>query len=599
MSEDIVFKFDDYALDTGNRELYFQNREVKIEPKVFDFILLLIEHHDQVLSKEQIARALWPQGDVSDAMLSRCVYRSRITLQQSKSCPAYIKTQYGRGFRFSGEFTVHHKVPDPEFYLGKLVSNAFFDSLSTERKPVTVTNTGIVRIGIGILQDEDAEDNLGLGKNLEEILIERLDGLEGFEPLKIQRNGKLADPDSYNPALTYYLSGSIIPDRREGVAFLRAKLIRLDDNQSIVLGHYDLSPLLIENVSSTKSAYFDAIINTIIDRTASCTGKNKAKIGSSSNTRAYCLYREANWMLSEQTEREGKVAQALLEEAVKLDPDFADAWTELGWAYYENMWAGGDGRIWVDLALKAVETAISREPNCTFAQSTKIIFKSEIGESESALTLAKKCIERDPECAAYWYAHSYVLRYLGFIDNSNQSLERCIALDPLFLTEIGDPATGLIYTGEWERFLQLTPAHDSPYFCYYRGYALWSMGETDKAIDELNQGVKDDPKDNFSRLSRALLLIIQEDLKGANAVLKKLARQRTMLLPGDSEFTYKEAKLLMLCENHSLALERLKASYESGFNVIPYCQRDHCFEPIRTSKKYLRLVNQANLTGLS
>ncbi|MEM7196472.1 MAG: winged helix-turn-helix domain-containing protein [Pseudomonadota bacterium] len=595
MSGAYIFKFDNYVLDTASRELSFRQQEIRVEPKVFDFISLLLASHDQVLSKAQIATALWPGGEVSDAMLSRCVYQARKALQQSKESPEYIKTQYGRGFRFSGTFSVHSKGVNGIRSIAKNTVNEIFPVVPGKAETKSVHFDAIVNLGLCFGCTDEIRTKWRDWRELATAITSRLECvpgivLNGDSQVNKSNGAGQSDSNSNDIGHDSVLNTAFVPDRNGDPAFFRADLKMLSDNQRVTLGFYDLKPLMRNSHPDDRAKYLNTVSDEIASRLSLCLGKGNLSPGDSGDPDAYRLYREANWKLAEHTEREGNVAQALLEEAVKIDPGFAGAWTELGWAYYENMWAGGNGRFWVDLAMRSVDNAIQLEPNCSFARMTQIIFMTELGKSSEALKLATESIGRDPEQAEYWYAHSYVLRYLGRIEESNQSLQKSHSLYPLIFAEVGDPPTGLIYTGEWKQFLQLVPAHDSPYFCYYRGYAMWQLGKKDEAIVELNQGIQDDPKDNFSRLSRALVLIIEKDLVGANDVLEKLVRQRVMLMPGDSEFTYKEAQLLMLCGNETLALQRLQASYDNGFNVLPYCECDPAFAPVLQTAEFQQMA---------
>ena len=608
MSSAISYHFAGYVLKTGTRELFFRGEPIRLESKVFDLIQLMVEHPDELLGKKRIADALWPGGDVSDAMISRCVYQARKALDEDASASELIKTQYGKGFYFNAadlqridESKQMRPDSGPSQSIAKSVETTVVNDVFPHRKsassPLPAQQSGELTIGLMITgrlsEVPDASLIVAIKQCISQTL-EKLDEVAVFCPD--------TEPDAFDPesadrliaehVLQALLIGEVSVTRDSGPVFLNSTLFYADQSASTVIGTHDLSPVDAPTDSEHRERYLEAVSHIVVDRTMACMGRAQLHPGGTLIPGAYRLYKEAIYRLSEQTEREGQIAQALLEEALEIDPGFADAWTELAWAFYENMWAAGDGRNWVTLAFKAIDTALEVEPECVSALYTKIIFTTELGNSETALALARDCLERDAEIAEFWYGKSYALRYTGQLEESNEALARSLTLNPLMLDQIGDPPIGLIYTREWSRFLELTPAYDSPYFCYYRGFALWSSGKSGAAVDELNRGIQDDPKDNFARLSRALIHIINTQYDAANSVLEKLVEQRRVLKPGDSEFTFKEARLLILAGNHSLAIERLRSAHDGGFNVVAYCETDPLFAELKQNPELQQLLTQ-------
>ena len=66
----MIFRFEDYELDTNLFELRNKGEAVPVEPQVFDLLLLLIENRDQIVSKEELFDKVWEGRIVSDATLN-------------------------------------------------------------------------------------------------------------------------------------------------------------------------------------------------------------------------------------------------------------------------------------------------------------------------------------------------------------------------------------------------------------------------------------------------------------------------------------------------------------------------------------------------
>ena len=94
------YLFDDYELDESLYELRQDSEVIKLEPKVFDVLVYLIQHRKRVVSKGELRASLWPQVHVTDDALVRCIVHARKALADKGSEQRVIKTVHGRGYQF-------------------------------------------------------------------------------------------------------------------------------------------------------------------------------------------------------------------------------------------------------------------------------------------------------------------------------------------------------------------------------------------------------------------------------------------------------------------------------------------------------------------
>jgi pimeloyl-ACP methyl ester carboxylesterase/DNA-binding winged helix-turn-helix (wHTH) protein len=92
--------FDNSILDTSVRELSVAGAAVKIEPKVFDLLLHLIENRDRVVSKDELLAAVWDGRFISESAVSSAVKSARKALGDDGRSQRYVRTMHGHGFRF-------------------------------------------------------------------------------------------------------------------------------------------------------------------------------------------------------------------------------------------------------------------------------------------------------------------------------------------------------------------------------------------------------------------------------------------------------------------------------------------------------------------
>lgn len=96
----VRYVFDSFVIDASARELVAASVPVRVEPKVFDLLIHLIEGRDRVVSKEALVEAIWQGRFISDAAISSTVSAARRALGDDGQAQRYIRTVHGRGFRF-------------------------------------------------------------------------------------------------------------------------------------------------------------------------------------------------------------------------------------------------------------------------------------------------------------------------------------------------------------------------------------------------------------------------------------------------------------------------------------------------------------------
>ena len=96
----MVFSFEDIEIDTQRFELRRGGELVSTEPLIFDLIVHLVQHADELFSRDDLITAVWQGRVVSDATVSSAIKSARKTLGDDGITQKYIKTVHGRGFKF-------------------------------------------------------------------------------------------------------------------------------------------------------------------------------------------------------------------------------------------------------------------------------------------------------------------------------------------------------------------------------------------------------------------------------------------------------------------------------------------------------------------
>ena len=103
----MVKTFGDFEFDDRRRGLKAGGRPVRLSGQAVDLLCLLVERPGELITREEIARKLWPDTTVDfDHSLDVVVSRLRTVLGDKGSSPRYIETVPRKGYRFIEPVTV-------------------------------------------------------------------------------------------------------------------------------------------------------------------------------------------------------------------------------------------------------------------------------------------------------------------------------------------------------------------------------------------------------------------------------------------------------------------------------------------------------------
>jgi DNA-binding winged helix-turn-helix (wHTH) protein/predicted ATPase len=74
-------------------------REVRLTPKALALLCFLAERPGQLITKDELFGAVWPETAVGDAALVTCIQELRRALRDNARRPRYIETRHRRGYR--------------------------------------------------------------------------------------------------------------------------------------------------------------------------------------------------------------------------------------------------------------------------------------------------------------------------------------------------------------------------------------------------------------------------------------------------------------------------------------------------------------------
>lgn len=641
----MTWRFGDFELDPGSYRLTRDGQPLRLEPRVFELLVYLVTHRSRVVPKDEIFAEVWRGQAVSDSVLTRAVYELRRVLGDASQRPVYLKTVHGRGYQFvAGVAASVHETggqpapagpaaPAPQrppvgaparrprlaialsvvllvalaaalarFAGWPLPRDAAAARLATPEAAPTAPFTGRLALVPFTVEGGDRAHEL-VALSMADLLWARLSEVDGLivraPDYSGARHGAAADLASVarDAGVEYLLTGTLAPAHDPGRVRVTVVLHQPSASGAALalpLGTHEL-PLLAPGTDLAEfSRAREAIARRISSHLAPALALPEAGVilRDAEAWRSYLLARQRMLRL---TCGGTDAVTTLLDRSLALDPEFALAWTLMGYAHYSQIWAcGREERFALD-ALAAAERALALDPDLAAANLLEITLLTDLGRTGEAYALAREAHGRRPRDPSLLYAQSYVLRYAGQLERSEATLRRALRLDPLLLEEIGETPMPLLYLGRYEEYLALLPAAETPYYRFYRGLAEALRGRPEEARAILAPAFRLNPNDLFARLAAGLLAILEGDARGGAEIVRQIARQRRELGTPDGEMTFKEAQLLALAGERDLALDQLERAVGQGFACVDCIARDPWLAPLATGDRYREILERAEV----
>ena len=105
MPSTVHWCFGPFRLDPATTCLWQEDQLVPLPPKPLAVLAYLVTHAGQVVTKDALLEAVWPETAVSEGVLKTCMGQIRRVLGETARTPRYITTVHRRGYRFLAPVT--------------------------------------------------------------------------------------------------------------------------------------------------------------------------------------------------------------------------------------------------------------------------------------------------------------------------------------------------------------------------------------------------------------------------------------------------------------------------------------------------------------
>src|SRR5207342_3013608 len=334
------FLFGDHTLDADRRELRRGAEPIAVEPQVFDLLIYLVENRDRVVSKDDLIASIWGGRVVSDSTLTSRINAARKAVGDSGDNQKLIRTIARKGLRFVGDVRVTPLGADPS----DLLSRAHEDAQDSSHLAWPLPDRPAIAVLPFVNMSGDPEQEY-FSDGISEDIITALSKLRWF--FVIARNssftykGKAVHMKQVGEELGvgYVVEGSV----RKGGDRVRitAQLNDVATGGHIWAERYDRG---LADVFAVQDEITEAIV-AAIEPQLYAAESFRAQRKPPDSLDAWDLVMRAlshHWRV---TRQDNVVAQALLEKAIAIDPNYGQAFGVLATSYMFTAHMG-----WMDMA---------------------------------------------------------------------------------------------------------------------------------------------------------------------------------------------------------------------------------------------------------
>ena len=479
-----MYEFGPFRVDPGKQTLLRGGEPIAVTPKTFQLLLVLVRHGNEIVTKDELMKSVWPETFVEETNLTRNIFALRKALGESEQ-NRYIITVPGRGYRLAenvrlvsapeisiaaaSRATVQVTVVETKLWAWILagalavlvVAVGTWRFLQRGTAVLTAKDTlvladfanstgdavfdGTLRQGSSVQLQQSPFLNLVSDQRIRNTL--RLMGRPADAPL----TGEIAREVCERTGAAAVVEGSITMLGSQYVLGLRAKNCRsggvLDEEQTQAARKEDVLAALSAMVSRLRGRVGESLAT--VEKYS--TPLAEATTSSLDALKAYTT----GWQVH--SARGASAALPLLRRATELDPEFAMAHASLGRIYADldqsDLAAASIERSWqlrnrasevekfflttyyqtlvtgnLEAAQQTCEAwaqAYPREatPHTILAG---IVHKT-AGRYEKALDEARKAVELDPDFAIRYYSLGINNVYLGRLKQGEMALRAAAA----------------------------------------------------------------------------------------------------------------------------------------------------------------------------
>ena len=575
-----VYQFGEFQLDAANKLLVRNGIQVRLTPKVFDTLSLLLEHPGQLIEKDEFMRQLWPETFVEESALAENICRLRRALGDAEG-QRFIATVPKHGYRFFAEVrrVAATATAEPEAS-GSIRSLAVLPLENLSHDP----------------EQEYFADGMTDELITQLAQISNLRVISRTSVLRFKGTRKPLDEIARELNVAAVVEGTVA--RSAERVRVTVQVIQVNPEKHVWAESYDRplgDAVILQGELARQITQAIRIKLTPQEQTRFASVRPV-------NTEAYEAFLKGRYFWGKRTEAATQKAIEYFQQAIEKDPNYALAFTGLADSY---------SSLALPVALQEALPSNEAFPKARAAADRALAIDSTLAEAHASVARIKFLYDRDWSGAEkefqraielnrnyanahHWYALELML--MGRLDEALHQIKLARELDPLSLIIITNMALILSSAQQYDLAIEQSgkALEMDPNFAlvHYRlGQILILKGMNTEAVPELEKAIAlsgGSPRATAELgLAYARLGKKREALNLANT-LKERSKQR-YVSPFDFAVIYGG-----LGEKNQ-TLEWLEKAYEERSTSLNLLKLSPAFASLRSEPRFVELVRHIGL----
>ena len=627
-----LYKFGDFQFDPMERVLFHQGERVRLEPKAIETLLALLEQPGHVIRKEDLMERVWPDAFVEEINLTKNISTLRKTLRNGNGAGKFIETIPTVGYRFvaevrqstngNGQVNGQAKTATPELKtdaaeiierVEPVVEVSIPAPVPTKKRWLWLAGLIVLlSCTAGALYFRDKRSSQAQPKSIAVMPFKNLSGdveqeyfTDGLTEHLIQDLSCLKEFKVIARDSVFRFKGKPIDWRTAGqqlnvAAILEGSIRRNDDRLQINVTLRSTEDGRVIWASERSNQALSDIM--VIEKEIGCSvtanlqvvlcNDERARI-ETNNIEAYLTYLKGLYQFNLRTSESLKKAIKYFEEAVALDPNFAEGWAAVAGAYYIGKWyIPLPHEVVTPKGSSAARKAWALDQKSAHACLMMAIYLTDSGHRAEAEAFDLQVLLLNPNYAYFSQSHGLYLSLIGRYDEGINLMKKAQQLDPLSLVVNTDVGYAYYIARRYDEAITAyrnALAMDQNFSLAHLllGLALTQTGQHDEAIAEVQRAT-----DRGSEYLAALGNVYARAGKQAEAMavlreLQQLARKG--YVP-----PYQIAWVYCGLGDVDQALMMVQKSVEKIVGVIDF-KHHPVYEPLLADPRYQELLLKARI----
>ena len=475
------YSFGPFLLDPVEKVLLRDGHPVALPPKALETLLALVGNHGHLMEKAELLHRVWPDTFVEEATLAQNIFTLRKILSDSTEGPLYIETVPRRGYRFIAPINGANQQRGGAGRAGSGFSRvrpsrevlwwaavilvvcvgvgAYLRSRHLGLLPAPPTSKFMLAVLpfenlTGDPQQEYFSDGLTeeLITQLGGMNPQRLAVIARTSVMHYRKTSQTVAQIGQELGVDYVVEGSVV--REKNLMRISSQLVRVRDQTHVWAHSYERD---LGGVLALQDEVAAAIAQSI-EITLASSGGPRGTGGRTVNPAAYESYLQGRYFWNRRTEEGYKKALQYFNEAIREDPNYAQAYAGLA-----------DTFALLGSLTNSVLPRSEAMPKARQAALRALELNDRLAEAHTSLAFVKMQYDREWAVAErefqhaiqlnagyatahHWYA--YLLMSQGRTQQALSEIQLARESDPLSLVINSDVGEMYYYAHQFDRAIQ-------------------------------------------------------------------------------------------------------------------------------------------------